>query len=78
MLLVIGARPWLMCPPCPAGAGVQDLQKLARETSGVAERRLQEQLAAAQEHLFAEKQRRADAEGEAQVCFSTCNGAGQL
>jgi hypothetical protein len=45
----------------------QDLQKLARETSGAVEGRLQQQLAAAQEQLFEEKRRRADAEGEAQV-----------
>lgn len=45
----------------------QDLQKLARETSGAVEGRLQQQLVDAQEQLFEEKRRRADAEGEAQV-----------
>jgi hypothetical protein len=46
---------------------LQDLQKLARETSSVVDGKLQEQLAAAQAVVFAEQRRRADAEGEAQV-----------
>ena len=51
----------------------QGLQQLARETSTAvaADGKLAEQLAAAQAQLFAEKQRRADAECEAQV-----NGGG--
>ena len=46
---------------------LQDLQKLARETSSVVDGKLQEQLTAAQAAVFAEQRRRADAEGEAQV-----------
>ncbi|EFN59189.1 expressed protein, partial [Chlorella variabilis] len=45
----------------------QDLQKLARETSSVVDGKLQEQLSAAQAQLFEEKQKRVDAEGEAQI-----------
>ncbi len=40
---------------------------MAHETNSLVEGKLQEQLTAAQQQLFAEKQRRADAEGEAQV-----------
>jgi len=53
---------------------LQDLHKLAQETSTKLDGKLQQQLSAAQQQLFEEKQRRVDAEGEAQV-RATCGGA---
>lgn len=46
---------------------LQDLQKLAHETSSKLDGKLQEQLASVQTQLFEEKKQRADAEAEAQV-----------
>ncbi len=47
---------------------LQDLKKLAQETSTKLDGKLQEQLAALQAQLFEEKKQRADAEADAQVC----------
>lgn len=46
---------------------LQDLQKMAHDANAVVEGKLQQQLAAAQEKLLSEQQRRVDAEGEVKV-----------
>ena len=58
---------------CRLLSGSQDLQKVARDANAVVEGKLQQQLAAAQDKLLAEQQRRVDAEGEAKVRPAACD-----